>query len=197
MATKKEKVEETPAKETEETPEGLTCSEVAEKINTVLGLQGDDVIDTTLEDDDMKPDILKAAGLVGMDPKTDKFSQKLADKDKADLGDDVWAWLEANEMLAHIPKPEPEKPKTGKAAKEKPAKADKPAGEKKKSNLPVKDFSNSNKAKVFRTWNNGKEMDIAKLVKACDGGVKENTIKAWLGQWKNGKNLPAIANAAK
>lgn len=123
MATKKEKVEETPVEETEETPEGLTCSEVAEKMNTVLGLQGEDVIDTTLEDDDMKPDILKAAGLVGMDPKTDKFSQKLADKDKADLGDDVWAWLEENEMLTHIPKPEPEKPKAGKPAKEKLAKA--------------------------------------------------------------------------
>lgn len=133
MAKKAKEVKETPVEETvEETEEDLTCSEVAEKLNTVLGLEGDDVIDTDLEDEDMKADILKAAGLIGMDPKTDKYNQKLADKDKADLGDDVWAWLEENEMLGHIPKPEPKAEKPAKAGKEKPAKAEKSAGEKKK-----------------------------------------------------------------
>lgn len=131
-------------KKTEETVE-LTCKDVAEQLNKVLGLQDEDVIDTTLEDDDMKTDILKAASLIGMDPKSDKYNQKLADKDKADLGDDVWAWLETNEMLGHIPKPEPEPEKSegkgkGKAAgKEKPAKTDKPeSGKKKGSATPGK-----------------------------------------------------------
>jgi len=86
------------------------------------------------------------------------------------------------------PKAKDKKKEKATAAKKKEANAKKP---KNKANT---DFSKSNKAQVFLLWNHGKgETDSGKLHKKIKGAVKVNTIKGWLNQWKNNKNLPAIA----
>lgn len=84
----------------------------------------------------------------------------------------------------------------GKAKKNKAPAAEKPPKEKKtkepkKFKGPV-DHSTSNKAQVYIAWKAG-ETDVEKLHKKVNEGVGKSTIKAWIGQWKNGKNLPAIA----
>lgn len=48
----------------------------------------------------------------------------------------------------------------------------------------------SNKFLVFSAWKEG-ESDIKKISDAIHHGVKETTIKSWINQWKNKKNLPS------
>lgn len=49
----------------------------------------------------------------------------------------------------------------------------------------------SNKAIVYLAWKEGEE-DSEKLFSKVKEAVKITTIKGWMNQWKNGKNLPAI-----
>lgn len=81
--------------------------------------------------------------------------------------------------------------KSAPAAKGKTEKTPKAA---KKSAGP-RDFSRSNKAKVYNAWikSKKKEEDAAKLMKVTDGTIKETSIKMWISGWKRGKGLPAIA----
>lgn len=53
------------------------------------------------------------------------------------------------------------------------------------------DRSTSRKAIVHKAWADG-QTDVAELEKISNG-VKVNTIKAWLAQWKRGINIPAYA----
>lgn len=64
----------------------------------------------------------------------------------------------------------------------------------KKKGPPPRDAdpSKSNKGQVYLAWKAG-ETDIDKLHKKVNEAVNIGTIKAWIGQWKNGKNLPAVA----
>lgn len=62
--------------------------------------------------------------------------------------------------------------------------------QKKSGSKKDEDFSKSNKAIVYGRWLGG-EKEITTLSNGVT--VKESTIKTWVGQWKNGKNLPAIA----
>lgn len=94
---------------------------VAEVLNEILGLEGDDVIDVEAEDDVLQEAIGKAAGLIGMDPKTNAFSAKLAAKDKEDLGTETWEYLEKFKLLGHIPE-EKEDKSAEKGKKDKPKK---------------------------------------------------------------------------
>lgn len=82
------------------------------------------------------------------------------------------------------------KPAKGKDA----AKPSKTNGATKKDRAP-RDFSKSNKAKVYNAWikSKKKEEDPAKLMKVTDGTIKESTIKQWISWWKRGEALPAIA----
>ena len=74
--------------------------------------------------------------------------------------------------------------------------ADKPAGEKKKGPPPRDaDPSKSNKGQVYLAWKAG-ETEVDKLLKVVNEAVSKGTIKSWVGQWKNGKNLPAVATKA-
>ena len=72
----------------------------------------------------------------------------------------------------------------------KPAKAAPKAG--KRERKPV-DRSKCSKAVIYLAWKKGMK-DVEKLQKLVSGAVKEGTIRSWLGSWKNGKNLPAVAN---
>ncbi len=89
---------------------------------------------------------------------------------------------EEEEQEEEEPEPEPAKDKKKDKGKAKPTKE----GKKKKSG------ELSNKAKVYQAWQKN-ETDVTKLSKLVSGAVKETTIKSWMNQWKNGKNLPAIA----
>lgn len=67
-----------------------------------------------------------------------------------------------------------------KAASGKPAKEKKEKAEK----------SPSNKWIIYQAWKKGEKESI-KLYSLIHQNVKETTIKSWISQWNNGKNLPA------
>lgn len=57
------------------------------------------------------------------------------------------------------------------------------------------DYSKSNKAVIYKAWKKGKGIkDPEKLLKLVNNKVALTTVRGWLGMWKNGKGLPAIAN---
>lgn len=56
----------------------------------------------------------------------------------------------------------------------------------------AKPRDHSNKAQVYRAWQDG-EKDVDALSTMIDGAVKKTTIKAWLNDWRKDKNLPSIA----
>ena len=165
---------------------------VAKDLNTGLGL--DPEIDTTLPEEELLAAIKQESTQVGQNIKTNKVDLAVAAADEQALSPETWSFLREQGFLKHV-----EEARAAKAPKGKPAKAEKPAkapGEK-KSNLPPRDFSNSNKAQVFRAWAEGKgETDVEKLENLVDGKVKKTTIRSWLNQWKLGKNHPAIAKNA-
>lgn len=93
--------------------------------------------------------------------------------------------------------PAKEAPAAKPAKATKPAKAGKSATAKpaKKSGEP-RDFSKSNKARVYTAWmKSKKKATVEQLLKVTDGGngVKETTIKQWVQWWSKGEALPAIA----
>ena len=191
----RKEAEETVA-ESEETPteaapefDREVLESVAENLNKTLGLKP--AIDLKQDDQDLFDAIKTESAEVGIDPKTSKVSDKVVKSDRKALAPETWTFLEENGMLDHLPKEEAPAPKKSK---------DKPAKEKtekepkeKKNNLPPRDFSNSSKAQVYRAYEKG-ETDVTKLSAVVSGAVKDGTIKSWMGQWKNGKNLPAIAS---
>lgn len=61
-----------------------------------------------------------------------------------------------------------------------------------KTSKEKKEKGPSNKGMIFSAWKNG-TTDISTLFELANKSVKESTIKGWIAQWKNGKNLPAIA----
>lgn len=52
----------------------------------------------------------------------------------------------------------------------------------------------SNKAVCYLEWKKNNKVTIESLSKKTNNQLKEVTIKIWLKQWSQGKNLPAIAN---
>jgi hypothetical protein len=70
--------------------------------------------------------------------------------------------------------------------------ADKAAG---KTTTRVRVEGPSNKQKVFASWKADQTKTADALGSEVAGAVKTQTIKAWIGSWKHGKNLPAGATA--
>lgn len=54
----------------------------------------------------------------------------------------------------------------------------------------------SNKARVYQAWQDN-ETNTENLCALVNNVIKKTTIKCWMNQWKNGKNLPAIAKASE
>ena len=86
--------------------------------------------------------------------------------------------------------PEPEVKPEKKATPSKPAA---PVKAEKTEKKEKKDFSISNKAIVWKAWNNGKGETSPSALNKIAPDVQEKTIKAWIQAWTKGKNLPAVA----
>ncbi len=142
----------------------------ASDLNKTLGLEPK--IDTRLQKEELTEKVSKAGTML---EDGDKIEQNTFDV-LAELEVDIPAGVK--KVKAQKAEKDSGKEKTGKA----------PAKEKKETS----DYSKSNKAQVFLLWKNGEE-DKEVLFKKVKGAVKEETIKIWINQWKNGKNLPAIA----
>ena len=186
-----EKSEETkPAATTESTETSAPKFDIdllintAEEMNDIMGLVPP--IDINLDDN-------------ALFEKVHHEAEQILIEDQKSMTPEAWDFLNLHQMLGHLTPPAK---KADKPAKEKKEKAEKPAKEKKEKtpkdpNAPKKgprDFSTSNKARVFSAWNKGAgETDVEKLAKIVEDEVKISTIKAWIQQWKSGKNLPASA----
>ena len=98
--------------------------------------------------------------------------------------------LEAYASKTEEDEPEPEVKPEKKATPSKPAA---PVKAEKTEKKEKKDFSISNKAIVWKAWNNGKGETSPSALNKIAPDVQEKTIKAWIQAWTKGKNLPAVA----
>lgn len=81
-------------------------------------------------------------------------------------------------------------------------KKDEPAeGKKRKSPTRKEGSAPSNKEVVYKAWQKASDKQKAdkefpkKMVELVNNNVQLVTVRSWLGQWKNGKNLPACAKS--
>lgn len=189
MATKKEAAAKkttpkaTPKKAAEPVVSQEELLALGEEMNTLL-FPGEEVDFSEMSDEEIIAQIkADAENIDGKDQFSDDSKATLAA-----IGIDIeWAAPAAAKKDVAAGKKAAATKKEAPAKKEKAVKE--PAVKKGRSASP-----DSNKARVFAAWKNGKGVvEIPALAAVVDGAVKENTIKAWLGSWKNGKNLPACA----
>ena len=171
--TKAKKKEESKKKDNGVTVKDLIA--VAEELNKLLDLDPALPTNSKTRKIDLLRELEDAAG--ELEPQ-DKLTDKTVATLKA-IGIDVPGQEEKKDTKAVAKKAAEAK---GKAKVMK-----KVNGEKKKG------FSDSNKARIYLMWKDGEE-NVEKLHKKIKEGVKINTIRSWINQWKNKKNLPAIAN---
>ena len=49
---------------------------------------------------------------------------------------------------------------------------------------------------VRDAWKEDPEKKAEELLDIVGGAVKLGTVRGWIGQWKRGKNLPAVAKSS-
>ena len=177
----------------------------ADELTEIMGLKP--ALDTELESDALQAAIIEAATEIGPDDvfsdKTTKTlttlgciktattpvekesskSKKKAEKEEAEA--------QAAKRAAEKAAEKKSAAKSGKSAEKSGEATEKPVKKDGAKKLPV-DRSKSNKAVVYKLWTAGTK-DPEKLSAKVNNAVKLTTIKAWLNQWKNKKNLPSVA----